>query len=72
MRLGTPEVTRLGMKEKEMDRVAELFHQLLHQGRPTAEVRQAAADLKKDFRTLQYCFGAGEAAYRYYELVRPS
>jgi glycine hydroxymethyltransferase len=69
VRLGTPEVTRLGMKEKEMGRIAELFDDLLHKGRSTKDVRRAAADLKKDFRTLQYCFGAGEAAYRYYDLV---
>jgi glycine hydroxymethyltransferase len=69
VRLGTPEVTRLGMKEKEMVRIAELFDLLLHQGRSPEEVRAAARELKKDFTTLQYCFGAGEAAYRYYDLV---
>lgn len=69
VRLGTPEVTRLGMKEKEMGRIAELFDLLLHRDRSTAEVAAAAKDLKKDFTTLQYCFAAGEAAYRYYDLV---
>ena len=69
VRLGSPEVTRVGMKEREMVRIAELFDALLHQGRPTAEVAAAAAELKSGFRTVQYCFGAGEAAYRYYDLV---
>ncbi|HKV90545.1 MAG TPA: serine hydroxymethyltransferase [Thermoplasmata archaeon] len=69
VRLGTPEVTRVGMKEPEMDRIAGLFDDLLHKDLPSAEVKAGAATLKRDFATLQYCFAAGEAAYRYYELV---
>jgi glycine hydroxymethyltransferase len=71
VRLGTPEVTRVGMREREMVRVAELFDGLLHQGRSLETIRSEAAELKKGFTTLQFCFGAGEAAYRYYDLVAP-
>jgi len=69
IRLGTPEVTRVGMREKEMDRIAELFDALLHRGKSEAEVLKGAAELKSGFQKLHYCFGAGEAAYRYYDLV---
>jgi glycine hydroxymethyltransferase len=69
VRLGTPEVTRVGMGEPEMVRIAELFEDLLHRGKSTAEVARSAAELKSGFTTLRYCFGAGEAAYRYYDLV---
>ncbi len=69
VRLGTPEVTRLGMGEREMEAIAELAHDLLHRGRPASEIRTRAAELKRGFTTVQYCFGAGEAAYRYYDLV---
>ncbi len=69
VRLGTPEVTRLGMKEKEMDRIAELLDELLHRGKPIAAVEAEVAEFKSAFAGLQYCFAAGEAAYRYYELV---
>jgi len=69
VRLGTPEVTRVGMGPKEMVRIAELFDDLLHQGKAPATVADAAAELKSGFTTIQYCFGAGEAAYRYYDLV---
>ena len=69
LRLGTPEVTRVGMREKEMGRIAELFDDLLHRGKPGDEVARAAAELKREFTTLKFCFGAGEAAYRYYDLV---
>jgi glycine hydroxymethyltransferase len=69
IRLGTPEVTRVGMTEREMERVAGLFDDLLHRGRAPEQVRADAAELKAGFTTLRYCFGAGEAAYRYYDLV---
>ncbi|MCI4361553.1 MAG: serine hydroxymethyltransferase, partial [Thermoplasmata archaeon] len=69
IRLGSPEVTRVGMKEREMDRIAELMHQLLHTERDPTAVATDVAELKGGFTTLQYCFGAGEAAYRYYDLV---
>ena len=69
IRLGTPEVTRVGMREREMERIAELFDDLLHRGKDPAAVAKGAADLKSGFTTIQYCFGAGEAAYRYYDLV---
>ena len=69
VRLGTPEVTRVGMKEKEMERIAELFDAALHQGRSAESVAADVRSLKAGFTTLQYCFGAGEAAYRYYDLV---
>jgi glycine hydroxymethyltransferase len=69
VRLGTPEVTRVGMGPKEMVRIAELFDDLLHRGKDPAAVAASAAELKGGFTTLRYCFGAGEAAYRYYDLV---
>ena len=69
IRLGTPEVTRVGMREKEMAQIAELFDGLLHQGKSGAEILRAASELKRNYTTLHYCFGAGEAAYRYYDLV---
>ena len=53
VRLGTPEVTRVGMKEKEMVRIAELFDDLLHKGKSPDSVREDAARLKSGFTTLQ-------------------
>ena len=37
IRLGTSEVTRLGMKEKEMDQIAEWFKELLLNGQQHLE-----------------------------------
>jgi glycine hydroxymethyltransferase len=69
IRLGTPELTRVGMGPKEMVRVAELFDGLLHQGKADAAIADEVKALKAPHRSLRYCFGAGEAAYRYYDLV---
>jgi glycine hydroxymethyltransferase len=69
VRLGTPEVTRVGMGPSEMVGIAELFDALLHKGRSPATVAEEAAELKRPFTTLKYCFAEGEAAYRYYDLV---
>jgi glycine hydroxymethyltransferase len=69
IRLGTPEVTRLGMREKEMVRIAELMDALLHQSHDPKAVLEEVAEFKSRFTTLQYCFGAGESAYRFYDLM---
>ncbi|MCI4320099.1 MAG: serine hydroxymethyltransferase [Thermoplasmata archaeon] len=69
VRLGTPEVTRVGMGPSEMVRIAELFDALLHKGRAPATVAEEVAELKRPFTTLKYCFAEGEAAYRFYDLV---
>ncbi|MFZ0830853.1 MAG: serine hydroxymethyltransferase [Thermoplasmata archaeon] len=69
IRLGTPEVTRVGMTEKEMVRIAELMDDLLHRGKAPESVAADAAAFKSGFTGLRFCFGAGEAAYRYYDLV---
>ena len=69
IRLGTPEVTRVGMGEREMVAIAGLMDDLLHKGKGPEEVASGVRELKRGFTTLRYCFGAGEAAYRYYDLV---
>ncbi len=69
IRLGTPELTRVGMGPAEMAAVAGLFHDLLHRGREPSKVAEGVRALKAPYRTLRYCFGAGEVAYRYYDLV---
>lgn len=69
IRLGTPEVTRVGMGEREMAGIAALMDDLLHRGKDPEEVARGVRELKRGFTTLRYCFAAGEAAYRYYDLV---
>lgn len=69
LRLGTQEMTRLGMKEKDMDTVAELIKKIAIDKRPVDEVKQEVIELRKDFNTIKYCFTDGYEAYRFHELV---
>ena len=55
LRLGTPEVTRLGMREPEMARLAALLHATLTGAEPPGQVRERVTDLARRFRTVQYC-----------------
>lgn len=56
LRMGTTEVTRWGMKEAEMGRVADLIAGVLIEGREISSVRRDVAELRRSFRKLQYCF----------------
>jgi glycine/serine hydroxymethyltransferase len=57
LRIGTTEVTRWGMMEPEMARIADLIAELLHGRRSPEAVRQEAIALRRAFPELQYCFG---------------
>ena len=62
IRLGTPEMTRLGMNTETMDEVAELIH-LASLGGKESEVRERVKILKEDFCNIQYCWDSKEKAY---------
>jgi glycine hydroxymethyltransferase len=58
LRIGTTEVTRLGMGAAEMETIADLMRAVLVEGRDPAEVRRQAIDLRAGFQEVQYCFAA--------------
>jgi len=69
IRIGTQEMTRLGMRESEMKEVAKLIHRVaLKKEAPTA-VKEDVKELKKHFDKVQFCYHAGTPAYKYHELV---
>lgn len=51
IRLGTQEMTLLGMKEPEMEEIAELIHEVVMEGK---EVKERAKGLKKEFNQVAY------------------
>ena len=63
VRLGSQELTRLGMREHEMDEVAELVARVVVQKEDPKGVAQGVAVLRKSFNTIQYCFSAGAPAH---------
>lgn len=56
VRLGTSEVTRRGMKENEMEQIAEFIKQVIVEKKDPALVRQNVIKLAEEFQGLEYCF----------------
>ena len=69
LRLGSQEMTRLGMKESDMKQVAEFIARVVVKKEDPAKVKEDVKAFKKQFSTIQYCFNAGEPAYGYHKLV---
>jgi len=63
LRLGTQELTRLGMRESQMSEVAELITRVVARGEDPKAVRPAVNALKSGFTKVHYCFGEGLDAY---------
>jgi glycine hydroxymethyltransferase len=59
IRIGTIEVTRLGMGPAEMGRIAEFMHDVLVKGEKPEAVRKRVVEFRRGFQTLYYCFEAG-------------
>ena len=60
LRLGTIEITRLGMKEKEMGAIAEFIRRVLVEGEDAAQVKKDVVDFRAPFQTVYYCFDHGK------------
>jgi len=69
LRLGTPELTRLGMKEKEMDEIAEFYKRALIDNEDPKRIKADVKEFRKDFQELYYCFKEGFRGYDYHELI---
>jgi len=69
LRLGTPELTRIGMKEKEMDEVAVFYQRALLKGEDTKKIKADVKEFRKDFQGLHYCFKEGFRGYDYHKLI---
>jgi len=55
LRLGTSEITRLGMKELEAKEIGEIFAEIYHKNE-SQELMRRIRDLARLFRTPCYCF----------------
>ncbi|UCH72201.1 MAG: serine hydroxymethyltransferase [Thermoplasmatales archaeon] len=69
LRLGTPELTRIGMKEKEMDEVAEFYERVLLKNQELEKIKSDVKEFRKDFQELHYCFKEGFRGYDYHKLI---
>ena len=55
-RLGTCEMTRFGMKEGEMEAIADLIARLLVEGEDVASVRSSVNEFRAGYQEIQYAF----------------
>ncbi len=65
IRMGTQEVTRLGMRESEMKHIADLIADVIVKGKKPEEVADAVEEFRKNYRRVQYCFESITGAYDY-------
>ncbi|MRG85777.1 serine hydroxymethyltransferase [Salinibacillus xinjiangensis] len=56
IRIGTTEITRLGMKEEEMDYIADLIANVLQNQEKPENVKNKVMELRNSFQQLHYCF----------------
>ena len=61
LRLGVPELTRVGMGTDEMKDVARFFARALIAAEDPASVKKDVADFKSNYQTVKYCFEEGPA-----------
>jgi glycine hydroxymethyltransferase len=69
LRIGTPELTRIGMKEKEMDEIAHFYERVLLKNEDAKKIKEDIKDFRKDFQELHYCFKDGFRGYDYHKLI---
>jgi len=68
IRLGTSEVTRLGMKESEMQQIASFIKQIVIDKKDAKEIANQVAELRKNYQKTEYCFDNKLGAYEYVKL----
>jgi glycine hydroxymethyltransferase len=68
IRLGTSEITRLGMKESEMKEIAEFIKRIVIDKEDVEKVKQDIAEFRKDYQKVHYCFENATEAYKYIKI----
>jgi len=64
VRVGTQELTRLGMREVQMAEVADLMARVAVKREDPVRVAADVAELRRDFNTVHYCFQSGVEAHK--------
>ena len=65
LRLGTSEVTRLGMNKSDMDEIANLIAKLLIDKKDPKKIKEEVITFRKNFQEVKYCFQTPNKAYEY-------
>jgi glycine hydroxymethyltransferase len=68
IRIGTSEITRIGMKRNDMVEVAKLIKRVVIDREEPRKVKPDVAEFRKDFQDVHYCFESARKAYEYIRL----
>jgi len=69
IRLGTQELTRLGMREPQMREVAQLIARVAVRGEDPAKIATEVEGLRREFNRIHYCFTPDAEAHRRWRIV---
>ncbi|MCL4436060.1 MAG: serine hydroxymethyltransferase [Thaumarchaeota archaeon] len=67
LRIGVSEVTRIGMKQQEMEEIAEFIRRVVVKKEDLKSVANDVVELRRRFQKVQYCFEPGDA-YQYIKI----
>jgi glycine hydroxymethyltransferase len=65
LRIGTSEITRLGMKQDEMKVIASLMARIIVKKDDPAKVKKEVEEMRKSYQKVHYAFEPGTPAYKY-------
>ncbi|MGB8573591.1 MAG: serine hydroxymethyltransferase [Nitrososphaeraceae archaeon] len=68
VRIGVPEVTRLGMKESEMKEIASFIKQIVIDKSDPNKVGSAVSKFREQFQKVHYAFENSTDAYKYIKI----
>ncbi|MEM4387064.1 MAG: serine hydroxymethyltransferase, partial [Candidatus Nitrosocaldus sp.] len=70
IRLGTSEVTRLGMREQDMVEIARFIKRVVVDREEVSKVAYDVMEFRKGFQKVHYAFDDSVGAYEYISLVK--
>jgi glycine hydroxymethyltransferase len=68
IRLGTQELTRLGMRESDMETIANFIKRVVIDKESPTQVKRDVTDFRKDFQQVHFCFENATQAYKYIKI----
>lgn len=68
IRLGTSEVTHIGMRESEMDAIAEFIKRVVIDKESPDKIKEDIKEFRQDFQKVHYCFDDSTDAYKYIKI----
>lgn len=68
IRLGTSEVTRLGMRESQMAEIAEFIRRVVIGKEDVSKIRRDVAEFRRNYSKVHYCFEKAADAYKYFKI----